>query len=141
MSFFDLVFWLHLAMTLYLTGLVWFVQVVHYPLMGKVGEAFFQAYEQAHTRLTTYVVAPPMLLELGTGVVLYYLSGASLLHLLNLILLTAVWLSTFLIQVPLHNRLSEGFDAAAHRRLVRTNWIRTAAWTLRAVLVIFLWSR
>ena len=41
-----------------------------------------------------------------------------------------------LVQVPLHRRLQGGFDAAAHRRLVRTNWLRTAAWTLRAALAL-----
>ncbi|HEX2205610.1 MAG TPA: hypothetical protein VHG91_20025 [Longimicrobium sp.] len=49
-----------------------------------------------------------------------------------------VWLSTALLQVPMHGRLERGFDAAAHRRLVATNWVRTVAWTARGVLL--LWS-
>ena len=48
----------HAAATLYMTGLIWFVQVVHYPLMGLTGKAEFSAYEQRHTLLTTWVVAP-----------------------------------------------------------------------------------
>ena len=39
------------------------VQVVHYPLFSKVGEAGFTAYEAAHTRLISYIVGPPMLVE------------------------------------------------------------------------------
>ena len=54
----------------------------------------------------------------------------------GLALLAVIWLSTALVQVPLHRRLQGGFDAAAHRRLVRTNWLRTAAWTLRAALAL-----
>jgi hypothetical protein len=53
-------------------------------------------------------------------------------------LILAIWLSTFFLQVPLHERLAQGFDAETHRSLVNTNWIRTAAWTLRAVLVLWL---
>jgi hypothetical protein len=40
------------------------------------------------------------------------------------------------LQVPLHTRLARGFDPAAHRQLVRTNWLRTLAWTLRALLLL-----
>ena len=29
---------LHAAATLFMTGLIWFVQVVHYPLFARVGE-------------------------------------------------------------------------------------------------------
>ena len=104
--------------------------------MSRVGPTLFEAYERAHTRQTTWVVAPPMLLELVSGIVLYYLSGANLLYLVNLILVTFIWLSTFLIQVPLHNRLRESFDQEAHRKLMRSNWIRTTAWSARAVLLI-----
>jgi hypothetical protein len=39
------------------------------------------------------------------------------------------------VQVPLHERLSAGWDAAAHQRLVASNWVRTVLWTVRAVLV------
>jgi hypothetical protein len=33
-------------------------------------------------------------------------------------------------------RLSTGFDPVVHRRLVRTNWIRTAAWTVRGAAAV-----
>jgi hypothetical protein len=61
---------LHAAATLSMTGLIWFVQVVHYPLMARVGRVGFADYEAAHTRRTTWVVAPPMLIEGFTAVVL-----------------------------------------------------------------------
>jgi hypothetical protein len=37
-------------------------------------------------------------------------------------------------QGPAHGRLAEGFDASVHAVLVRTNRIRTAAWTALALL-------
>ena len=60
---------LHLAVTLFVVGVIWFVQVVHYPLMASVGRAESAAYVQAHTRRTAWVVGPPMLVELATGAV------------------------------------------------------------------------
>lgn len=131
----------HFAATLFMLGVIWFVQVVHYPLFAKTGHAEFSVYEQQHTALTTWVVAPPMLLELLTAVLLFWCkpTGVSTGQLsIGLALLVVIWLSTVLIQVPCHDRLSQSFDAAVHRRLVVSNWIRTIAWSLRALLVLWM---
>ncbi len=132
----SLLFKAHLFFTLYMAGLIWFVQVVHYPLMGKVGEADFISYENAHTRLTSWVTAPPMLLELGSGAFLLYFSPSSMVFQANLLGIALLWASTFFIQVPLHNQLSRAFSYRAHRRLVNSNWIRTALWTGRGILLL-----
>ena len=135
----EWVFRLHLLFSLYMLGLIWFVQVVHYPLMGKVGRAVFVDYEHAHTRLTSWVTAPPMLVELGTGLLLLYWNLQSGFWWGNAAGLVVVWASTFFIQVPLHSALSQQFDAGKHLRLVRSNWVRTVAWTLRAAgLLLYL---
>ena len=132
---------LHAAATWFMTGLIWFVQVVHYPLMGRVGPAGFVEYEAAHTNRTTLVVGPPMLVEAACAVWIAFApptgiaAGAGWT---GVGLLALIWLSTALVQVPLHARLSTGFDAAAHRRLVGGNWIRTVLWTLRAVLAAWM---
>ncbi|MEZ5098958.1 MAG: hypothetical protein R3C15_03975 [Thermoleophilia bacterium] len=131
----------HAAATLGMTGVIWFVQVVHYPLFARVGEAGFAAYEEAHRRLTTLVVAPTMLVEAGTGVALLAArpDGVSAGPAwAGLVLLVVAWLSTVLVQVPCHDRLQRGFDPGVARRLVRTNWLRTAAWTARSGLVLAL---
>jgi hypothetical protein len=53
---------------------------------------------------------------------------------LGLALLAVVWLSTFLVQVPLHAALERAPSRETMDRLVLTNWVRTAAWTARAVV-------
>lgn len=55
------------ASTLMMTGVIWFVQVVHYPLFAEVGRAEFAQYEASHSGLTTLIVAPLMLVELITA--------------------------------------------------------------------------
>jgi hypothetical protein len=45
---------------------------------------------------------------------------------------------TFFISVPFHNRLAQGFDYIAIDGLVRTNWLRTLAWTARLTLLGFM---
>ena len=124
----------HAGATLFMTGVIWFVQVVHYPLFARTGAAGFADYERDHARRTSWVVGPAMTLELLLALALAARGGAAAWA--GLALLAVIWLSTALVQVPLHRRLQGGFDAAAHRRLVRTNWLRTAAWTLRAALAL-----
>ncbi len=60
----------HLAATWYMTGLVWFVQLVHYPLFAGVGTQGWTAYAAAHTRRTRWVVGPPMLVEAAASLLL-----------------------------------------------------------------------
>lgn len=120
-----------------MTGLIWFVQVVHYPLFAKVGEAAFKGYEHDHQRKTTWVVAPVMLIEAAAASILVVpVVGVanSILAWLGLALLAVVWISTFLVQVPLHAALERTPSRGAMDRLVLTNWVRTAAWTARAVV-------
>ena len=60
----------HAAATWFMTGLIWFVQIVHYPLFAKVGALAFKEYEHDHQRKTTWVVAPVMLIEAAAASVL-----------------------------------------------------------------------
>lgn len=98
----------HIAATLYMVGVIWFVQIVHYPLLVYVGRAESAAYEQAHTRRTAWVVAPPMLIELVTGILLLWIRPASVSltqAFLGAALLAVIWVCTHFVQVPCHARL------------------------------------
>ena len=124
--------------TLSMVGLIWFVQIVHYPLFESVGCERFADYERYHQQRTTMVVAPLMLLEVLTAILLIFWRPegvADWLTWAGVGLLAAIWLSTFFWQVPLHERLAVAFAPTAHRRLVQSNWLRTAAWTFRGMLV------
>lgn len=130
-AFVPLVLITHVAATWAMTGLIWFVQVVHYPLFAAVGPAGFAAYHAAHSRLTTLVVGPLMLVEAACAVWIA-LERPSAAAWLGIVLLAVVWGATFFVSVPRHNLLATGFDAAVIDSLVATNWIRTIAWTARA---------
>lgn len=131
---------LHALPTLFLCGLIWFVQVVHYPLFASVGDAQFAAYERAHCRRVTFVVLPPMVAELVLAVCLWWQAPPqwSAWASLGLALLVVVWASTFLLQGPYHSRLLLAPERRTLRQLVATNWLRTGAWTLRGVVAFVL---
>lgn len=141
----ELIWLLHLATCLFMVGVIWMVQVVHYPLFRLVGTPGFPDYAQQHQRLMTWIVGPAMLLEAGTAVALVYCRPAGIAGWgmwAGLGLIGVIWLSTACLQVPCHGVLSQGFDPQAHTRLVRSNWIRTVAWSLRGLLLLWLlWGR
>ncbi|MEZ5965456.1 MAG: hypothetical protein R3F56_16605 [Planctomycetota bacterium] len=96
---------LHAVSTWFMVGLIWFVQVVHYPLFASVGEEAFATYEQRHTLWTGYVVMPPMLVEAGTTALLLVARPRNPWVVGGAVLLAVVWASTFFLQVPCHERL------------------------------------
>lgn len=123
-----------------MTGLIAFVQVVHYPLFLRVDPAGFPEYHTWHTRKTTYVVLLPMLLELISSLGMLFARqphSPFWLPCAGFAAVTITWLATFLISVPIHERLgSLGYNAPAIRALVLTNWIRFAAWFAHALIVL-----
>jgi hypothetical protein len=135
--------WLvQLASTLMMTGLIWLIQLVHYPLLAFVGKGdTFTAYTLQHTERITYLVAPLMLAEAGCAVLWLYLNsilGLPAWHMwAGLVLVLIIWAATAFLSVPCHNILTGMFDAPTIQRLVDGNWVRTVAWSLRAGLVLY----
>ena len=132
---------LQVAATFSMVGLIWFVQIVHYPLMERVGREEFCKYEMDHQRLTSWVVVPLMTTELLSAVLLlwYRPSGiGSIVAWAGIVLLVSIWLVTFFVQVPQHTSLVVSYDAEVHRGLVKGNWYRTLAWTARGLLVLWM---
>ncbi len=137
-------FLLQVGTTLAMVGLIWFVQVVHYPLLAQVGRETFRRYEMDHQRLTTFVVAPLMFIELATAVLLFWWRPAGLGDgsvWMGLALLAAIWIMTYTVQVPQHASLVLSYDASTQKRLVKGNWLRTGAWTARGALVLWMVSK
>ncbi len=129
----------NLAATVFLTGLIWFVQIVHYPLFAAVGDSRFPSYERLHSELTTRVVAPVMIVEAITAVALLAVRPAMLgvpAAWSGLGFVILIWISTAFVQVPQHRVLAAGFSSSAHSKLVATNWIRTLAWSARSLLLL-----
>lgn len=122
---------------LYMTGVIWFVQVVHYPLFAAVGPDAWTRYHAGHTRRTGWVVAPVMIAELGSALVLVA-QDATALTVTGAILAALTWAFTFGLAVPDHGRLQSAFDAGRARRLVTLGWLRCAAWTAHGAVALAL---
>ncbi len=122
-------------------GIIWFVQAVHYPLFGRVRDAG-REFAVENQRRTQGVVIPFMLAEAVAAAAIAWAPPVNVprpLAIAGLIALAMLWLSTMFVQMPLHARLSrEGHAPALVDALVRSNWLRTGVWTLRAVLAVWM---
>ena len=123
--------------TAVMVGVIWFVQIVHYPLLAQFGSTQSVTVAQQHQQRTGYVVGLPMLVE---GVTTLWLlvqrpdRVAVLLPWANAVLLAVALGSTVLLSVPLHAKMAQAHNDETGRRLVLTNWPRTIAWTTRLAL-------
>lgn len=128
----------HASATWFMVGLIWLIQVVHYPLMQMVGRAEFVPYSLCHQQAITPVVGIPMLIEVATSAYLLVQDPQqrrSNWFLASCVLLVVIWVSTAFWQVPLHRDLLDGHATERVKSLVLSNWVRTIAWSARGLIV------
>ena len=125
-----------------MTGLIWTMQVIHYPLFARVAD--LRAYEVENMRVTAWVVIPPMIVELGVALVLAIRTPPRIPRIearFGFALVLAIWLSTFLLQAPRHALLANGAGADVLPLLIATNWLRTVCWTARGAIALHMLDR
>ena len=134
----DFVLLLNVVATWIMVGVIWFVQIVHYPLLSVVPVESAAGVAVEHQKRTGWVVMAPMTVE-----------GVTTLLLLGMVPSGVAWFvpwlagiplavalgATVLLSVPRHARMAASPDPQVGRELVLTNWVRTVAWTLRGVVV------
>jgi hypothetical protein len=107
------VFFMYCASTWAMVGVIWFAQIVHYPLFSKVGPESFTDYQHANLRRTVFVVIPLQMIELATALLLVWKTPTGILPVqvwTNLVLIGITWVSTATLQVPSHSKLARGFN-------------------------------
>jgi hypothetical protein len=130
----------NVAATLIMVGVAWYVQVAHYPLFSRVGEAQFEAFHEAHSSRTSIVVIPPMVVEILTSFALIFdpPAGRTGLTVAGAALAAGTWAVTA-PAAGLHSRIgTEGPRPALLSRLVRVNLVRTLLWSVHGLVVLLL---
>ena len=75
---FQLLLLIHSFATWAMVGVIWFVQIVHYPLYKKIKEGF-QSYERMHLRRTSLLLSPILITEMVTALFLVGYAASSLI--------------------------------------------------------------
>ena len=129
-----------LVATLFSTGVIWFMQVLEYPLFAFVGENAFPTFHEQHNRRLPGVVFLPMLVAFAASVGLLFVRPDAVpgwLAWLGVLLVAVVLVSSFTLLIPRHMQLSrDGYSLALVQELVRFNWLRTVAWSLHALVLL-----
>lgn len=136
----EFVFKVQLFCCFYLTGLILTIQSVHYPAYHYIDLNKFVAYQDYHTKWITPVVAPFMILELFTALILVLSGKNQTLWIINLVGVVLIWAVTFGLSVPAHTKLTQSYDYKTAQFLILTNWIRTLLWAGRSFGLFYFWS-
>jgi len=130
---------LHLAGAAGMTGIGWFVQAVHYPLFGYAAGPRWPEFHAEHSRRTARVVGLPWALQGVTALALLAVRPAGVplgLIVAAVLLAGTTVLATVVFALPAHGRLATAHSDAVERRLLRTGWLRTWAWTAATVVAV-----
>ena len=133
----DAVLVLNVLASWTMVGVIWFVQVVHYPLLSVVPVESASAVAVEHQRRTGWVVMLPMTIEGVTTLLLLVMVPAGVAWFvpwLAGIPLAVALGATMLLSVPRHARMASNPDPTVGRELVTTNWVRTIAWSLHGLV-------
>jgi hypothetical protein len=122
--------------SVYMCGVIWIIQVVHYPGFAKYNPSQFIEAHAKHSSAMGLLVGPVMIIEILAAFWLV-IKLSNYISIINLVLVLLLWFFTFFASVPLHNRLSTGFDLEVIQKLVLTNWPRTVLWTAKAILTSY----
>ena len=126
----------HLIFTSIMTGVIWVIQIVHYPSFHFIEKEFYTAFQKFHMNKISIIVIPIMLAELITGMMLFLdKSSKSPFLIISFVILVLIWLITGVFFSKAHNELIAGYQELVVNQLVAMNWIRTLLWTLRLLLL------
>ncbi len=127
---------LNLLVSAIMLGVIWIIQIVHYPSFKWISKKEWTTFHSHHTLMISPIVAPVMLIELSLTIMIVY-RLPNFWHTFSLFLLVIIWISTFFVQVPIHQRLGDRKNLNLIDRLVHTNWVRTISWTIKTLILLF----
>ncbi|MEC8677467.1 MAG: hypothetical protein VXX85_01280 [Candidatus Margulisiibacteriota bacterium] len=121
-----------------MTAVIFIIQFIHYPQFLVVESSAWVKTAIHHQKVMGILVGPIMIVELFSWLILFnYLYETHLnLWVGVALIMICLWVSTFFIQVPYHKQLLNNKSEWVINKLIKTNWIRTALWSLKLLILI-----
>ena len=92
---YELLFKINFISTSVMAGVIWVIQLLHYPSFHFINEKKYVEFQYFHMRRISFIVIPAMLIEFASASLLAYFFRSSLTIIL-LALLLGIWGITFI---------------------------------------------
>tara|TARA_B100000405_G_C16522737_1_gene351739 strand:- start:22 stop:417 length:396 start_codon:yes stop_codon:yes gene_type:complete len=120
-----------------MVGISLITHFVTYPSFKLIKSSIFSEFHKSYTNKMLLIVAPVMILELISSILLVIFDVSD-----NdtetglLITLILIWFLTFFAIVPIHNKLALNYTKDLNQKLIKYNGFRTALWIIKLILFI-----
>ena len=129
--------YISLFTNLIMVGISLITHFVTYPSFKLIKSSSFSEFHKNYTNKMLFIVAPVMILELISSLLLVNFDKSdNNLEIGLLITLMLIWLLTFFIIVPIHNKLTVNYNKDLNQKLIKYNGLRTILWMIKLILFI-----
>ena len=133
----DFLYKIHIVSTSLMVGVIWIMQLVHYPSFNFINVEEYKSFQEFHMKRISLIVIPVMIMELTSGVLIFWIYQTdNIFFNISLFCLFFIWFLTAILFSKMHQKLTWGYQISIVTKLVNLNWLRTISWTLRLGLVL-----
>ena len=130
---------IHFLSTSIMVGVIWVIQLLHYPSFHFVQKSDYPKFQQFHMSRISFIVIPAMIIEFITGIIMLQFGFSSnFLFISSLVILITIWGITFIFFTKMHQVLISGYNEIIVNRLISINWSRTLLWSLRLLILCYI---
>ena len=107
------------------------------PRLWLIKSSIFSEFHKSYTNKMLFIVAPVMILELISSLLLVIFDmNDNNTGIVLLITLMLIWFLTFFTIVPIHNKLSVNYNKNLNQKLIKYNGLRTILWIIKLILFV-----
>ena len=133
----NIIVYISLFTNLIMVGVSLITHFVTYPSFKLIKSNTFSEFHKSYTKKMLFIVAPVMILELISSLLLVIFDiSDNHTEIGLLITLILIWLLTFFNIVPIHNKLTVNYNKDLNQKLIKLNGLRTILWILKLILFI-----
>ncbi len=120
-----------------MVGVSLITHFITYPSFRLINPSIFSDFHKSYTNKMLFIVAPVMVLELISTLLLVILDNSDKkVSIFLLIVLIFIWFLTFFSIVPIHSKLTESYSKDLNQKLIKYNGLRTILWIVKFILFI-----
>ena len=133
----NILIYISLFSNLVMVGVSLITHFVTYPSFKLIKSSIFSEFHKSYTNKMLFIVAPLMILELISSLLLVIFDISDNNTEIGLLIsLMLIWFLTFFIIVPIHNKLTVNYNKDLNQKLIKYNGLRTIFWIIKLILFI-----